>query len=66
MSIIELPPIIKNEDLFDALINSPQKELSEIIDKINDNYEYWDYVKYKKCPEGISSKKLWTYAKVPE
>ena len=63
MSIIELPPKIKNEDLFDVMINNPQKELSEVIDKINENYEYWDSVKYKKCPEGISSEKLWTYVK---
>ena len=45
MSIIELPPKIKNEDLFDVMINNPQKELSEVIDKINENYEYWDSVK---------------------
>ena len=63
MSIIELPPKIKNEDLFDVMINNLQKELSEVIDKINENYEYWDSVKYKKCPEGISSEKLWTYVK---
>ena len=34
-----------------------------LIEKINDKYEYWDSVKYKKCPEGCSSEQLWRFVK---
>ena len=40
--------------------NSP---VSEIVDKINETFEYWDSIKYKKCPLGCTSQQLWTMVK---
>lgn len=60
---MENPPKIKEEDLLETIVNPPQEEIVSIVDKINDSYEYWDSVKYKKCPEGCSPIKLWTYVK---
>ncbi len=36
------------------------EKLNALIDKINDDYEYWDTVKYKKRPDGCTSaQELW-------
>ena len=61
MSSIEKPPIITPEEMLDSLVNPPHEDIAALIDKINEEYEYWDTVKYKKCPIRCSSKKLWTY-----
>ena len=63
MSTIENPPKITQEELLDSLVNPPHEDIAALIEKINEEYEYWDTVKYKKCPTGCSSKKLWTYVK---
>lgn len=60
---MERPPKINNLDLFEAITNPPQEDVASIIDKINDTYDYWDTVKYKKCPENCSPQQLWTYVK---
>ena len=64
MSSLEAPPIIKDKEFFEAMITQPQEDIATIVDKINEEYEYWDTVKYKKCPKGFSSKDLWIFAKV--
>ena len=63
MSIIEIPPKIELHEMFDSLVTPPHEDVSALVDKINAEYEYWDTVKYKKCPKGCSSKQLWTYVK---
>lgn len=60
---MERPPIIKDLDLIEAIANPPQEDVASVIDKINDTYEYWDTVKYKKCPMKCSPQQLWTYVK---
>jgi len=60
---MERPPIIKDLDLIEAIANPPQEDVASVIDKINDTYEYWDTVKYKKCPKICSPQQLWTYVK---
>ena len=60
---MERPPIIKDLDLIEAIANPPQEDVASVIDKINDTYEYWDTVKYKKCPKICSPQLLWTYVK---
>lgn len=49
---IEKAPCISDEELFTAIITTPDSQAQKWIDKINDGFEYWDSVKYKKCPEG--------------
>lgn len=63
MITIENPPKITPEEMLDSLVNPPHEDIVALIDKINEEYEYWDVVKYKKCPTRCSSKKLWTYVK---
>lgn len=63
MGIIETPPIIKEEDLWKAMITPLSDDLTSLVGRINEEYEYWDTVKYKPCPEGCSPQMLWTYVK---
>ena len=65
--MIERPPVITDKDLAVVMLDKskrPDEKLSALIDKINDDYEYWDTVKYKKLPESCSSAKdLWLRVK---
>lgn len=61
--MIEKPPIITDKDLAVVMLDKskrPDEKLSALIDRINDDYEYWDTVKYKKRPETCgSARELW-------
>lgn len=64
--MIERPPRITNQQLAKALLDKNKesnKEMQTLLDKINDGYEYWDTVKYKKLTSGITDIDLWTYVK---
>ena len=63
MSLIETPPSIEQQELHSAIVAPPPEDIVALVDKINEDYEYWDAVKYKKLPKGFSAKKLWTYVK---
>lgn len=60
---IEQPPHIEDKDLLSAMILPGNSQVSEIVDKINETFEYWDLIKYKKCPLGYTSHQLWTLVK---
>lgn len=60
---IEKAPQIQMEELLKAIISPHNGQIEELIDKINDSFDYWDTVKYKKCPSGCTSTQLWTYVK---
>lgn len=60
---IERPPLIDPKDLFSALVLPQSDQIDEMVDKINETFEYWDSVKYKKCPSGCTSHQLWTIVK---
>ena len=65
--MLENAPQLSQNDLSRLILNKEYKENSDmniLIDKINEGYEYWDTVKYKKCPEGYSSEELWKRVKV--
>lgn len=65
--MIERPPYITDRDLAAVMLDMsrrPDEKLSALIDRINDDYEYWDTVKYKRCPESCSSAaELWLRVK---
>ena len=65
--MIERAPIITERDLAAVMLDTskrPNEKLSALIDKINDDYEYWDTVKYKNRPEGCASaQELWLRVK---
>ena len=60
---IERPPHIDEKDLFSAMLHQPSAQVGDMIDKINETFEYWDSVKYKKCPSGCTPQQLWTFVK---
>ena len=65
--MIETPPQISDNELSNALNErsvNQQIICSQLIDDINNDYEYWDSVKYKKLPKWCSShRNLWIHIK---
>ncbi len=58
--MIEQPPSFDIGDVFAAIAMDRSEETSLLIEKINDEYEYWDKVKYKPLPNGVESHEdLW-------
>lgn len=65
--MIESAPQLTQKDITRLFLNNGYRnnqEINILVDKANDGYEYWDTVKYKKCPEGFSPEELWKRIKV--
>ena len=60
---IEKTPKINQEELMKALLAKPNEQITAMVEQINNSFEYWDTVKYKKCPKDCSVHQLWVYAK---
>ena len=45
MSTIETPPKIDPQEMLDFLVTPPHEDVEILVDKINEEYEYWDTVK---------------------
>ena len=61
--MIELPPKIDKKALVNALLKGIVPNIMPVVDKVNADYEYWDKIKYKKLPEGVTPQMLWTNVK---
>ena len=62
--MMELPPKIEKKAFSDALFGKTSEEVNFLVDQINEEYDYWDKVKYKKpLPDGVTSEMLWSYVK---
>lgn len=62
--MIEKAPLITEEELLEVMLLRPaSEEVVRMVEKINDSYDYWDTVKYKKCPDGCDARQLWAYVK---
>ena len=64
--MIERPPQLTDKDIAKAYIDLSKKrddELTSLIEKINERYEYWSDVKYEKTPPSLSNTDLWKYVK---
>lgn len=64
--MIEYPPKVTENELVKAyfmLVSNNNDELSQLIERINENYEYWSDVKYKKLPSSFSHEMLWACVK---
>lgn len=46
-----------------ALLKGIVPNIMPVVDKVNADYEYWDKIKYKKLPEGVTPQMLWTNVK---
>ena len=61
---MELPPKIEKKAFSDALFGKTSEEINFLVDQINEEYDYWDKVKYKKpLPNGVTPEMLWSYVK---
>lgn len=64
--MIEVAPKLSQEDLSELFLNnrySNDPDIQAIINKANDEYEYWDTVKYKKSPTNCPAEDLWKLIK---
>ena len=64
--MIEKAPKLTEQDLLRYYTNkgySNDSDVNVVIDKVNENYEYWDTVKYKKLPDHYSAEELWKRVK---
>ena len=61
--MIEQPPKIDKKTLINVLLKGIDPNIMPVVDKANDDYEYWDKVKYKKLPEGFTPQMLWANVK---
>lgn len=67
MDIIERPPILHSEkELLQVAFTTLPAEVKEIVDKINEDYSYWDDVKYKYKDKvhNFPPQRLWAHAKL--
>ncbi len=65
MRKLEKPPVVKSREL--GRINLKwllDSHLQDIVHHINEDYLYWDKVKYQKAPEGVSQAGLWQAVKL--
>jgi len=62
--MMELPPKIEKKAFSDALFGKTSEEINFLVDQINEEYDYWDKVKYKKpLPDGVTPEMLWSFVK---
>lgn len=61
--MIETPPYLSQEQVLTAFAKNISVDLVATIDKINDEYAYWDKVKYIPAPNGITNTSLWACVK---
>ena len=65
--MIEKAPKLDLEDfskLYFNKGNSEDSDMNALVDKANDNYEYWDTIKYKNRPDNCSAEELWKRVKI--
>ena len=61
--MIELPPKIDKKAFSNAMFGKNIEGIDLLVEKINEDYEYWDKVKYKSLPIGVTPQMLWSYVK---
>ncbi|MCQ2349575.1 MAG: Fic family protein [Paludibacteraceae bacterium] len=58
--MIEQAPKFSIEELMQFVIKTiSNRALKDCVNAINQDYLYWDKVKYKSCPEGYDPEQLW-------
>ena len=60
---MEKSPKIDKDVLLKVITGEVSEEITELVNRINDKYEYWDKVKYKKLPNGYSPQILWSHVR---
>lgn len=63
--MMEKAPVVSKKNLIKAFSELRQnKELNDFIVELNQDYEYWNNIKYRKNPFGKSPVELWALVKV--
>lgn len=63
--MIEIAPHFSNVEMTEQFLTlSENKELWSFVRSINEEYLYWNKVKYKKSPDGCTPEKLWMRVKL--
>ena len=60
--MIESPPSIQTKNLVDALVLLAKSVIMAQVHRINEEYLYWDKVKYR-IPTGVDSATFWQAVK---
>ncbi len=62
---MEKSPTVSEGDLFKAVISKfgVSDKVLTILNKVCNEYEYWDTIKYKKLPSGCTPTQLWRLVK---
>lgn len=50
-----------NQRISDLIMN---KEFNQLVNDVNENYLYWDKVKYLKVPKEVTPEEVWAIAKI--
>ena len=53
--------IFKRSNKLTELLSN--EEFNKLVNEVNEDYYYWDKVKYTKTPEGITAEALWSVAR---
>lgn len=69
MKKIESPPnfqkVLAHKKAGERILKLIQNDaFNRLVNEVNENYYYWDKVKYLKVPDGITNQELWAIAKV--
>ena len=60
---MEQPPKVTGRELMKALVglHSLPEQMKQLVQSVNDHYEYWDKAKYKALPPGFTPEDLWRF-----
>lgn len=60
---MEQPPKVSGRELMKALVglHSLPEQMKQLVQSVNDHYEYWDKAKYKALPPGFTPEDLWRF-----
>ena len=60
---MEQPPKVSGRELMKALVglHSLPEQMKQLVQSVNDHYEYWDKAKYKALPSGFTPEDLWRF-----
>lgn len=65
MKNFEKAPGLQMTRLNDIILRLVQdSNFSDLVNKVNDNYYYWDKIKYLQVPDGTTPQDVWTIVKI--
>lgn len=62
--MLEKKPAITIDSISNYVAKMRNSVFADILNHINEEYHYWDKIKYQPCPEGITNEDLWKMTKL--